>query len=86
MITQNSMYVLGSIFAIGLLVLLVINPVINAYLEPALVEAGDDQEMLQNKFDFVTKMVELSPYIIFFTGIIYLVLIIFRSEKVTRYE
>lgn len=83
----NSIFVLSSIFAVGLIMLLVINPALKGYVSPALLgtTTGDMNDMLTEKYDFVISLINIMPYIIFFTGIIYLLVLIFRKERTDYY-
>lgn len=85
--TGNAVFVLVSIFAMGILTLLVINPAIDSYVRPALLDttSGDIHDMLENKYDFIMSMLKLLPYIIFAIGVIYLLVLIFRKEEVSSY-
>lgn len=88
MLASNTMYIMATIFAVGILTMLVINPVLDGYIKPALLGAADSNlaPMLETKYDFVIKMVKIVPYAIFLMGIIYLLVIIFRKERVSQYE
>ena len=88
MFTGNVLFVLMSIFGVGLLVLLVINPALKGYISPALLATttGAMNAMLAEKYTFIIGMIDIMPYAIFLIGIIYLLVIIFRQEKVSYYE
>jgi hypothetical protein len=87
MFTGNTIFVLVSIFGLGLLTLLIIGPAIQAYIAPALLSTttGELNTMLSGKIDFILTMLKLVPYILFAIGIIYLLIIIFRKERVEYY-
>jgi len=87
MITRNSVYILATIFAIGLIVLLVLNPAIKGYLEPTILDTvdGSTLELLESKYNFLFSMIDKIPYVLFISGIIYLFILIFRGEKVQKY-
>ncbi|MFW6377432.1 MAG: hypothetical protein ACOCZ5_02180 [bacterium] len=84
---NNTIFVLTSIFGVGLIMLLVVNPAIHAFVKPALLATttGEMNEMLTAKYNFVLGFVDILPYILFFIGIIYLLVIIFRKERTEYY-
>jgi len=84
---QNSIFVLSSLFGLGLLVLLVINPVMHGYISPSLLAttSGEMNTMLQGKFAFILGFVDLLPYVLFLIGIIYMLTLIFRKERTDMY-
>jgi len=84
---SNTIFVLSSIFGIGLLTMLVINPAIHAFIKPALLSTttGEMNTMLTAKYNFVLGFVDFLPYILFTIGIIYLLILIFRKERTDVY-
>lgn len=87
MFTRNAVFVLTTMFAVGIVTLLIINPMLDGYIKPALLETASTaiQEDIGPRMDFAVSMVKLVPYTIFFAAIVYLILIIFRKEKVSSY-
>jgi len=87
MFTQNSVYILTVMFAVGILTIVIMNPILDGYIKPALLDTATPaiQADLEPRMDFAIKMVKLVPYTIFFSGIIYLLILIFRKEQVSGY-
>jgi len=85
--SSNTVFVLSSIFGLGILTLLIINPVLHAYLKPALLNTttGDMKSMLTSKYDFILSFIDMMPYILFGVAIIYLLILIFRKERTDIY-
>jgi len=85
--TGNTIFVLTSIFGLGLITLLIINPILKGFISPALLAttSGDMTILLTGKYEFILTMVSLMPYILFTIGIIYLLILIFRKERVDYY-
>lgn len=59
----------------------------HGYVSPALIDttSGDMATMLTEKYDFVLGFVDLVPYTLFFIGIVYLLVLIFRKERTDVY-
>jgi len=85
--TSNAVFVLSSMFGLGLITLLVINPVMHGYIAPSLLSTttGSMNSMLTEKYNFVLSFVDILPYILFFIGIVYLIILIFRKERTDVY-
>lgn len=85
--TSNTLFVLTSLVGLGLIVLLIINPVLQGMVAPALLAttSGEMTSLLEPKYDFVLSMVKLLPYVLFAIAIIYLLVLIFRKEEVQYY-
>jgi len=88
MILRNSLYILSTLFGVGILLLLIINPIIQGYIAPALLSSANAEitEQISGNFAFIIFTLNTIPYILFFTSFIYLLLIIFRKEEVSQYE
>jgi hypothetical protein len=88
MFTTNIVFVLTSLFGLGILTLLVINPVFESYIKPALLatSTGAMHTMLEGKYAFISSMLQFVPYILFATAIIYILILIFRKEQVQYYD
>lgn len=86
--TVNSIYILAVLFGLGILTLLVINPVLSGYIKPALLNAADPSivDTIEPGMDFTLTMIKYIPYTLFFVAIIYLLILVFRQERVTQYE
>jgi len=84
---RNAIFVLTSIFGIGVLTLLIINPVIEGFVRPGLLNAASDsiRADIEPGYDMVTLGLKLIPYSLFVIGLIYLLIIIFRKERVQQY-
>ena len=87
MFPRNAIYVLSTMFAIGVLTLLVINPIIEGYVTPALLDTASDsiRETIEPQYALITLGLKLIPYSLFVIGIIYLLIIIFRKERIQQY-
>ena len=87
MFTKNAVYILSTMFAVGILTLLIINPMLDGYIKPALLNTATPaiQADIEPGMDFAISMVKLVPYAIFFTSIVYLLVLIFRKEEVAGY-
>lgn len=87
MFPRNAIFILSTLFAIGVLTLLVINPMIEAYVKPALLDTASDsiRETIEPKYALITTGLKLIPYALFGIGIIFLLIIIFRKERVQQY-
>ena len=87
MFTQNSVYVLTVMFAVGILTMIIMNPILDGYIKPALLDTTTTEirEDLEPRMDFAISMVKLVPYTIFLSAIIYLLILIFRKEQVSGY-
>jgi len=85
--TGNAVFVLVALFGLGILTIVVINPAVDAYVRPALLDttSGEVNTMLEGKYAFIMTMLNLLPYVIFAIAIIYLFVLIFRKERVSYY-
>jgi hypothetical protein len=88
MLIRNSLFVIATLFGLGILIMFLIGPAINSYIAPTLLNAADDdvRETIESKFVFIQFMLDKVPYILFFSALIYIIIIAFRKEEVSVYE